>query len=79
MTSYCRSSVQYLSQKYSNLWYHEILTTFMWYILYLTAEVGHMVLESSHFSKILRSLADYSQEVRHNIVGMLGHLTANGL
>ncbi|XP_065897796.1 uncharacterized protein [Dysidea avara] len=41
------------------------------------AEVGHMVLESSHFLKMLQSLADYSQEVRHNIVGMLGHLTAN--
>ena len=42
------------------------------------AEVGHMILESNQFTKILASLADYSIEVVHNLVGVLGHLSANG-
>lgn len=43
-----------------------------------TAEVGHMILESSQYTKLLESLADYSIEVIHNIVGILGHLAATG-
>lgn len=42
------------------------------------AEVGHMILESTQYTKILKSLAKYSLEVVHNLVGVLGHLSANG-
>ena len=42
------------------------------------AEVGHMILESTQYTKILKSLATYCIEVVHNLVGVLGHLSANG-
>ena len=42
------------------------------------AEVGHMILESSQYTKLLKSLASYPIEIAHNIVGVLGHLSANG-
>ena len=45
---------------------------------YNAAEVGHMILESNQFTKILASLSDYSTEVVHNLIGVLGHLSANG-
>ena len=42
------------------------------------AEVGHMILESTLYTKLLKSLANYTVEIAHNIVGVLGHLAANG-
>jgi len=37
-----------------------------------------MILESSQYTKLLESLTSYPVEVTHNIVGILGHLVANG-
>lgn len=37
-----------------------------------------MILESTQYSKLLNSLINCSVEVTHNIVGVLGHLAANG-
>ena len=37
-----------------------------------------MILESTQYTKLLKTLATYTIEVVHNFVGVLGHLSANG-